>query len=255
MSESLGRVLEKQRHSLGRSLAEAEADTKIRRRLLTALEQGEYDALPSPAYVKGYIISYARFLQLDPDPLIDLYLEETGQSGMVSAPRLPDEVITPRHQGQQIPQRTALAIFATVIVIGAIAWGISQAVRKPESPPPIPVTGEPTSTAEPSAEPTMPGETETTNPSEAETDSPQVAEPFTLKVAIAREGASWLRVTVDGLTAYEGTLAGGQDREWQVAEEASVRIGKPTAVTVYRDGVEVEIPGGDPPTVVLSAKN
>ncbi|MDY0088128.1 MAG: DUF4115 domain-containing protein [Coriobacteriia bacterium] len=251
MSESLGRILEKQRHSLGRSLAEAEADTKIRRRLLSALEQGEYEALPSPAYVKGYIISYARFLRLDPAPLVELYEEEIGQTGPITAPRLPDEVITPRHQGQQLPWRTALAIIAVVLVIGTIIWGISQAVRKPESPPPIPTAGETTSAPEPSVEPTAPGETETSSTPEG--DATQPAKPFTLRVVIASDSASWLRVTVDGLTAYEGTMAGGQEREWQVAEEASVRIGKPTAVTVYRDDLEVEIPGGDPPTVVLSA--
>lgn len=251
MSETLGRSLEKQRHSLGRSLAEAEADTKIRRRLLEALEKGEYDSLPSPAYVRGYIISYARFLRLDPAPLIELYEKETAQTGVSAVPRLPEEVITPRHQGQQLPVRTALAVLAVVLIVGGIIWGVTRALRTPEPPPPIPPVGEVTSTPEPSVTPTTPGESDPQ--STPEVTEPSVATPFNLKITIASDSASWLRVTVDGLTAYEGTMAGGQSREWEVADEASVRIGKPTAVTVYRDGAEVEIPSGDPPTVTLSA--
>ncbi len=47
-------------------------------------------------------------------------------------------------------------------------------------------------------------------------------------------------VTVDGLKAYEGTLAGGQSKEWTVTKNAEVRIGKPSEVTVTRDGETVE---------------
>jgi cytoskeletal protein RodZ len=36
-----------------KSLADAEADTRIRARLLEALEKGNYEALPSPAYVRA----------------------------------------------------------------------------------------------------------------------------------------------------------------------------------------------------------
>jgi len=49
-------------------------------------------------------------------------------------------------------------------------------------------------------------------------------------------------VTVDGLVAYEGTLSGGQKKEWTVQESATVRAGKPDAVAVLKDGGVVEMP-------------
>ena len=56
----LGDTLRDRRISLGISLETAENDTKIRARLLEALEAGEYDKLPNPGYVRGYVSSYSR---------------------------------------------------------------------------------------------------------------------------------------------------------------------------------------------------
>ncbi|MDZ4063207.1 MAG: helix-turn-helix domain-containing protein, partial [Coriobacteriia bacterium] len=78
MNRTLGETLSSARRALGASIADAEQETRIRTRSLEALERADYDKLPNPAYVKGYIISYAKFLGLDPAPLLELYREETG---------------------------------------------------------------------------------------------------------------------------------------------------------------------------------
>ena len=79
------------------------------------------------------------------------------------------------------------------------------------------------------------GETATTP-----TDVPEGA--FALTVSVAPGDSSWVRVLVDGLVAYEGTLPGGEPKSWTVGTSAVIRAGKPTAVTVTRDGSEVEFP-------------
>ena len=255
MSESLGRILEKARRDRGTTLAEAEADTRIRARLLEALEKGQYESLPSPAYVKGYLISYAKFLDLDPAPLIELYERETGLAESIERPRLPDQVVPPRGQSNHLPLRMGLVVVGLIAAVGLVAWGVTSALRSTEEPPPIPPVAEETPTVDP-VEPgtTGPGAPEPPDPAEDE-DVPEEedAGPFALRVEIAPDSASWIRVTVDDLIAYEGTMAGGQSQEWQVAEGATLRIGRPSAVTVYRDGQQVEIPAGDPPTLELSA--
>ena len=62
----LGETLRDRRLALGITLETAEEDTKIRGRLLEALEQGDYARLPDPGYVRGYVSSYSRYLELDP---------------------------------------------------------------------------------------------------------------------------------------------------------------------------------------------
>jgi hypothetical protein len=76
------------------------------------------------------------------------------------------------------------------------------------------------------------------SPTDPASQTPGTA--FVLRVTVADGMASWLRVTVDGLKAYEGTLAGGTYKEWTVTQNAEVRIGKATAVTVTRDGQPVQ---------------
>lgn len=257
MSETLGHLLEQTRRSLGKSIADAEAETRIRGKLLLSLEKGEYESLPSPAYVKGYIISYAKFLELDPGPLLEMYERETADSREREPVRLPEQVIAPRDHGQQVPFKPAIVVFMVVLAIGAAVWGVGRFAGRSEPPPPLPSIPEPNEAAQPAETATAgPGVTDPDAEPETATDGTEeeaMPVPFTLRVEIAVDSASWLRVTVDGLVAYEGTMAAGQSGEWEVADNASLRIGRPTAVTVLRDGQAVEIPPGDPPVLELSA--
>lgn len=257
-SEPLGAILEKRRHALRKSLIDAEEVTKIRAKHLEALEHGEYDTLPSPAYVKGYIVSYAKYLGLDSGPLLEAYEKEAGLEEP-ETPHLPDQVVAPRSQAHSIPVRTALAVVAVVALLAVAVWGVGRLVSEPEAPPPIPVAPESAPPAEsevpPEAGPGVPDEESL--PDEEPADVPEEGDvgrpegPFSVRVVIAEDSASWMRVTIDGLTAYEGTMAGGQTEEWTAEESAVLRIGRAPAVTVYQDGIPVEIPGGDPPVLEL----
>lgn len=245
MSESVGERLAAARRAKGRSLAEVEAATRIRAKLLEALEKGDYETLPSAAYVRGYIISVAKYLEIDPGPLLSAYASETGHQTNREQMRVPRQVVPSRERQHAIPWGTALMIAGGLVAIALVVWLVGRLTAEPEELPPVPNVAESTSTTEPTLPPGTVG-TETVVPTESTTppvttETP-ATDPFTLTIDIAEDGASWLRVTVDGLKAYEGTLAGGQSKEWNVNESATVRIGQPSAVTVQRDGDTLEIP-------------
>lgn len=248
MPETLGSTLASARRALGKSLAEAESATRIRAKLLEALEKGDYELLPNAAYVRGYIISYAKFLELDPAPLLKLFSDETGHRTnreQMRELRLPDQVVPHRDRAHAVPWRGAAAIAAVVALVALAIWGIGRFAGGPEELPPVPNVSESTTTPEAgeSTETSTPPIVTTDTVTPDTTTSPAVeGEPFTLKIDVAADGASWLRVTVDGLKAYEGTLAGGQSKEWEVTDEALLRIGKPGSVTVFRNGEALTIP-------------
>lgn len=244
MAETLGATLAAARRKAGRSLSEAETATRIRAKMLEALEREEWEALPSAAYVRGYIISYAKFLELDPAPLLKLYSDETGHKTTREQFRSPDPVVPTRDRAHHIPWGTAAAIAGAVLVVVLVIWVIGRFTGGTEELQPLPNVPETTSTVPSSGTTTAPTSEETVTPGTetTQTEAPAQGEPFKLKVKVASDGASWLRVTVDGLKAYEGTLAGGQSKEWDVQEEAVVRVGKPSSVTVYRNGEALQIP-------------
>jgi cytoskeleton protein RodZ len=227
----LGDTLRDRRISLGISLETAENDTKIRARLLAALEAGEYDRLPNPGYVRGYVSSYARYLELDSVPLLAMYRAETG-SGRFHDINIPEQQVAARHEQHAVPWRVGVIAFVVVAVLVTGGWLVYRAVRGPSTPLPIPST---------------------TSTSTGVTQTAGAAQPFTLKVTVSANGASSLKATVDGGSAYNGTLTGGQSQTFQVSDTAQLKIGKPSVVTVTRNGTKVTLPSNAPATITLTA--
>jgi transcriptional regulator with XRE-family HTH domain len=69
--DELGHVLREAREARGLTLAQVQEKTRISARFLDALETGKYEQLPTPVHTRGYLRNYARFLELDPKPLLD----------------------------------------------------------------------------------------------------------------------------------------------------------------------------------------
>jgi cytoskeletal protein RodZ len=63
--ESAGQQLKRAREAAGKSLAEVSVATKIPERLLAAIEDSQFAALPSRIYAIGFSRSYARLVGLD----------------------------------------------------------------------------------------------------------------------------------------------------------------------------------------------
>lgn len=84
----IGETLRAARRRQGRTLADAAESTRARETYLAALEQEEFDTLGGDVYVRGFIASYAKFLDLDPEPLLETY----------SASRQPPERARSRQQ-------------------------------------------------------------------------------------------------------------------------------------------------------------
>jgi cytoskeleton protein RodZ len=259
----LGDTLRERRNALHITIEQAEEHTKLRARLLVALEAGDYERLPDPGYVRGYISSYARYLELDPLPLLAMYKAETGitHTAKLDLPQA-GTAVAPSGQQHALPFKSGIAAVVVIGVLSLSVWVISSLVSGPEPtpPPPVaPISDVQASEAEtPTAKPSTPGGS-TEQPAVDSGDDAETGEeelvPFTLGVRVASDGASWVRVVVDGKRAYEGTLAGGQSKTFEVAREATVRVGKRESVTLTRDGEPIDVRGsGDVPTVTLKAE-
>lgn len=61
----LGQMLREARETKGISLAEAEAQTRIRQKFIAALEAEDWDVLPNEVTTRGFLRKYANYLALD----------------------------------------------------------------------------------------------------------------------------------------------------------------------------------------------
>ena len=66
----IGDYLKRERESVKVSIEKVSQKTKINLSILKSLEANDFRSLPSPAYVKGFVLSYARVLGLSHDDVI-----------------------------------------------------------------------------------------------------------------------------------------------------------------------------------------
>jgi cytoskeleton protein RodZ len=68
---SVGQALRAAREHAGLSLNEVADRLKLSLRQLDAIERDDFEALPGPTFVRGFVRNYARFLEIDPAPLME----------------------------------------------------------------------------------------------------------------------------------------------------------------------------------------
>ncbi|HET9493433.1 MAG TPA: RodZ domain-containing protein [Chloroflexia bacterium] len=74
---SLGDMLRAAREERGITLPEAERETKIRLKYLSAMEDDNPAAMPGPTYARGFLRNYAAYLGLDPNEAVELFEEQS----------------------------------------------------------------------------------------------------------------------------------------------------------------------------------
>ena len=121
----IGEVLKQTRTRQGVEIREVEERTKIRTKYLRALESEDWDVLPSPAYAKGFLRTYAQLLGLDADAIVDEYRRQVESELPAGDPvRIGEPVLEGRRRPPGAEQRrwgtgalVALGVAAAIIVL------------------------------------------------------------------------------------------------------------------------------------------
>lgn len=75
-----GELLKKAREEKGLSLHEIGLSLKISSKVLKAIEEGDETQLPAKTFLRGFVQSYANFLHLDADKILEVFYEEMGST-------------------------------------------------------------------------------------------------------------------------------------------------------------------------------
>ena len=74
----LGDVMRGERATLGKSLLDVQRELRIKASYIAAIENADPDAFDTPGFIAGYVRSYARYLNMDPDKAFDAFCAESG---------------------------------------------------------------------------------------------------------------------------------------------------------------------------------
>jgi cytoskeletal protein RodZ len=134
--ETIGRIFKVAREKQKHTLREVADQTKIGSRYLGALEEDRYNAFPSQTHITGFIRSYAKFLDLDPERMIDIYKRTLVQE----SPAPIEELTAPNKPKSAFPP------FISVIVVLAVLLFVFIFISSmPKNQPRVVVTTEPES--------------------------------------------------------------------------------------------------------------
>ena len=272
----LGARLKEARLAKGYSLEDLQEITKIQKRYLIGIEEGNYSIMPGSFYVRAFIKQYAEAVGLDPEELLDQFKkdvpgtqnEEVVQSYAQSPSRRKLSNRSSSKTMEAMPKITvALFIIVIIAVISILYWAKSKEspdvvdespiveYEKPQVTPPV--TEEPTDNAEEATE-----DDDTAEEQEPEEQTPvQVISPGTvsgddvnfevsgtdeMKIRVEVNGnASWIAFrNTQGVDNLGRVYNPGETIEYDATTDGYVRIrlGSAASTKVFVNDEEVVSP-------------
>ncbi|MCB1917483.1 MAG: helix-turn-helix domain-containing protein [Rhodocyclaceae bacterium] len=118
---SVGAQLRAAREMRGLTIGDVAYSLKLNPRQVEALEHERFDLLPGRAFARGFLKNYARFLDLDPQPLLDAAEHADGVGAMELAPISNARGTMPSPDARLRPSvfPAALLAVALLLVVGA----------------------------------------------------------------------------------------------------------------------------------------
>ena len=185
---TLGSLLGEARKARGVTLEQAAVATRIRVRHLTALEDDRLAELPAPVYVRGYLRTYASYLEIDGDALVDVYeaTQDAGERSLAIAPlssftASPNVVLT-------APVAGAIGLVLLMLAFAGYIYKELDSIRTPAAQPRAAATALPSPSASPTA-------LAAALPTPAPT-------PVPATVVVSATDTVWIDVQVDGVKQF-----------------------------------------------------
>ncbi len=142
----IGSTLRQARDRLHLGLDQAETETKIRARYLRALEDDDFDVLPGPTYVRGFLRTYAAYLGLDGQLYVDEYnsrfFDPSDEDQHLARRRQINRDRRGRRQSNAVLVALAAIVAIAVLVIVAATYPRGAGNQQPAT---LPVTAGATS--------------------------------------------------------------------------------------------------------------
>jgi len=249
----IGEALGDRRRALGLSLDDVAAKLKFMPRQLEALEAGRFERLAGPSFVRGMIRSYARALDLDPEPLvIRLPAEAPSVDSLAEFVKSKPIPITDTSRGVNLLYGAFSLIIVGVIAAVVWEWQAERSasermtfVRPTEPAAPRP---EPAARAEPIAVATTklpPVEAPAIAPASAPQPAPSTdgtRAPGNRRITLVFSKESWVQVRgSDGKVLISQLNPAGSERVVEGSPPFEIVIGNAAHVRVRYDDRDVDL--------------
>jgi cytoskeleton protein RodZ len=242
---TMGAYLRAARRKRRVSIERAAEDTRIRADFLMRMESDEFDFL-APAYVRGFLKTYARFLRVDPEPLLEEFDNRYGTGRVNTAQILAHDRSTKAPKERRPLSSWTMA--AALAAVGLLTLFVIGLVSGPDDEPAARVALDKGAAPSPSNEARPSPSAASTAPSpsvSSEPDDASIALDNGMDVEItAATGRCWVEVQSDGVPDFRGTLEIGDVQIVHADSEMSIVLGNAAGVELSVNGHNLGAPGG-----------
>ncbi|WP_079508500.1 helix-turn-helix domain-containing protein [Mesobacillus jeotgali] len=288
MSE-LGIILKEAREAKGLSLDELQSITKIQKRYLLGIEEGNYSMMPGKFYVRAFIKQYAEAVGLDPDQLFEQHKSEIPST---YNEELPEQLSRVQSRKSFSPETSKVLdvlpkILIGIFIIGAIAlvWYLIVQNAGDEAKEPA-TTGKETKVEEPAEiqdesvdeDGNGSGDSADKEPAEEEAEPETPAQELTVAsssgsntvyelkntdkfvIKIVSLGQTWVGLSNGSKTIFQETLVKGKNesRTEDLTNEAQavINVGRAPETEIYVNDqkVEYKVPPEEDMTQLITIK-
>ncbi len=257
--ESPGEYLKRERELRRSSLTNIFEATRVPLKCLAALEADDYESLPHPTFVKGYIRAYCKCLGLDETDAIlryEMYMREKSDRADKAEPVRPAPALNrmeskdTSREARILNNAKGIAVLAGVALIIILFYSVysRHKARVPENEALKRATSE-TAIPKPEAAPAPqakiegqaaakvkePGNLKNTSVPAAGTADAKPADKKHTLVINATEDV-WIKVKIDGGEPFDATLRKGNRVVWKAADTFYLVVGNAGGVDITYDG-------------------
>lgn len=209
------------------SIERAAEETRIRADFLMRMESDEFDFM-AVAYVRGFLRNYARYLQIDPEPLIEEFDRRFGTGPAATTMVDLSGRRRPAKEPRPIPRWlvAALSIIGVLALFALIGLAVGGEGANDD-------TAEPIASLPPSETPSpkkTPKEKKTPTPKPTPTrQQARFPEGFSVEIVAVYE-RSWIDVDADGKDVFAQTLEQGESETFEADETMEITFGFPNGI-------------------------
>ncbi len=265
--ESPGEYLKRERELRRASLTSIFEATRVPLKYLEALEADDYESLPHPTFVKGFIRAYCKNLGLDETDAVlryEIYMKERSDKAEPSRSTLTINRKEPK-EGRVFNNSRAIAAVAVGALVVIISYSLysrhkARIARLNEAAgqasqaavtQPVPAAAQPVSpeagqdkvNAAPKDAPKAP-------PAAEASDSADSADDTHTLVVSANE-VVWIKVKIDGGEPFDVVLKKGESVVWKATDSFSLVVGNAGGVSLVYDGEKLSSLGKSGEVVTL----
>ncbi|MEK6544123.1 MAG: RodZ domain-containing protein [Elusimicrobiota bacterium] len=263
-TQKVGELLRAKRLEKGLSLEKVRDTTKITTKFLVSIEESNYKTFPARVYLRGFLMTYARFLGFaEPLAMWEQVVAEEDLSFFdrrdPSENRLDNPIRRPvrnpvqtlaRNRGNPEGAWERFIVWTTSGQNWILAFLVAPALivmcfyavysyqrRQAYQHSPEKLLELSTIMGQGSSNQTIqsPFSGTAKQPTQSWT-STQGKEPITVEIRSQNE-PTWVQVDIDNRMVFQGVLPAGQNRVYQSREAAKLRIGTPKTIAVSVNGV------------------